>query len=337
MSHMSPGHYPEVRLRRLRQSAALRDLSAEVRLHVKHFIQPLFLCEGQNIREPIDSMPGVYRYSLDQALIESAEIQALGIPCVALFPALAASKKTPFADAAFEEDALIPQAIRAIKRACPDLALMVDIALDPYTSHGHDGVLDDRGQVDNDVTIVLLKRQALIYAEAGADILAPSDMMDGRIGAIRSVLEANAYPHVVIMAYAAKYASKLYAPYREAVLSSLQLGVASKATYQMQIGNAREAMRELSLDVAEGADILMIKPGMLYLDIVAKAVERFDLPIAVYQVSGEYAMLELAIRQGVLSEEAILESLLCIKRAGARMILTYFAKRMAQGLLYFAS
>ncbi|MFM8454286.1 MAG: porphobilinogen synthase [Gammaproteobacteria bacterium] len=329
---MHHGQYPEVRLRRLRQSQALRDLCTETRLHVKNLIWPLFICEGHNIHEPIHSMPGVFRYSLDRALQELGEARALGLPAVALFPALPPAKKTAFAEAAFAKDALLPQAIAAIKQDFPDLALMVDVALDPYTSHGHDGILNAKGDVDNDATIELLKDQALIYAQAGADILAPSDMMDGRIGAIRQALENKGQHNALIMAYSAKYASKFYGPFREAVRSGAHLKGASKASYQMPVGNHREALRELALDVAEGADIVMIKPGMPYLDVVWHARQCLELPIAIYQVSGEYSMLKLALEAGVLQEEAVLEAALCMKRAGADMIITYFAKQIA-GLL----
>lgn len=301
----------------------------ETLLSPAHLIQPLFVAEG-DLQGPVSSMPGVERLDLVALVRECEELQRLGVGCVALFPVIPQALKQEDGAEALNPEGLVPRAVKAVKKACPGLAVMVDVALDPFTTHGHDGVLDASGDVANDATVEVLRRQALVYARAGADILAPSDMMDGRIGQIREVLERDSQKNVLILSYAAKYASSFYGPFREAVGSSRNLGKADKRSYQMDPANTDEALREVALDIAEGADIVMVKPGMPYLDVVRRVKERFQVPVAAYQVSGEYAMLHAAIANGWLDRRsALMEALLCFRRAGADLILTYYAKQAA--------
>ena len=289
------------------------------------------MLEGNNRREAIESMPGIERLSIDQLLIEAKELVELGVPAVAIFPVTPADKKSLLAEEAYNDDALAQRTVRALKAAYPELGVITDVALDPFTVHGQDGIIDEDGYVINDVTTEILVKQALSHAEAGADVVAPSDMMDGRIGAIREALEANGHIHTRIMAYSAKYASSYYGPFRDAVGSAGNLKGADKKTYQMDPANSDEAIREVALDLQEGADMVMVKPGMPYLDIVRRVKDEFGVPTFAYQVSGEYAMHKAAIDNGWLAEEAtIMESLLAFKRAGADGILTYFAKHAAQ-------
>lgn len=325
--------FPKTRLRRLRCATFSRRLAAENRLTVDDLIYPLFVMEGENQREMIVSMPGVSRMTLDLLLQEAEELVRLNIPAIALFPVISSAAKTLFAEEAYNPEGLIQRAVRLLKHAFPALGVITDVALDPYTSHGQDGVLNESGYVVNDQTLAILTKQALSHAEAGADIVAPSDMMDGRIGAIRDALEAAGFVNTSILAYSAKYASNFYGPFREAVGSAAALGKADKFQYQVSPCNADEALHEVALDLAEGADIVMIKPGMPYLDIVKQTKETFRVPTFVYQVSGEYAMIKAAAERGWLDERAIvMESLLAMKRAGADAILTYFAKQVAEWL-----
>lgn len=325
--------YPQTRPRRMRRDAFSRRLMREHRLSCDDLIWPLFVCEGTNRREAVASMPGVERLSLDLLLAEAERAVALGIPALALFPVIDPAGKTAQAEEAFNPDGLVPRALRALKSAHPELGLITDVALDPYTSHGQDGLIDDAGYVLNDETIEVLVKQALCHAAAGADMVAPSDMMDGRIGAIRAALEQTGHSLTRILAYSAKYASAFYGPFRDAVGSGVSLGKADKRTYQMDPANGDEALREIALDLSEGADMVMIKPGMPYLDIVRRVKERFGVPTAVYQVSGEYAMLKAAAHNGWLDErQVVLEALLGCKRAGADAILTYYAPQVAQWL-----
>ncbi|MCA1931383.1 porphobilinogen synthase, partial [Rheinheimera sp.] len=291
---------------------------------------PMFIVEGENQRQAIPSMPGIERLSLDLLLTEAKELAALGIPAIAIFPVTAAEKKSLLAEEAYNPDALAQRAVRMLKQHVPELGVITDVALDPFTTHGQDGIIDDDGYVLNDITTDILVKQALSHAEAGADIVAPSDMMDGRIGAIRSALEAEGYVNTKIMAYSAKYASAYYGPFRDAVGSAGNLKGGNKKSYQMDPANSNEALREVALDLEEGADMVMVKPGMPYLDIVRRVKDEFGVPTFAYQVSGEYAMHMAAIQNGWLAEEAIvMESLLAFKRAGADGILTYFAKKAA--------
>ena len=324
--------YPTVRPRRMRRDAFSRRLMREHTLTKADLIYPVFVCPGQAIREPVPSMPGVNRLSLDLLLQEAEQVVAAGIPMLALFPVIPAALKTPTAEEAWNPDGLTHTTIRALKAAFPELGVMTDVALDPYTSHGQDGLLDAEGYVDNDSTLAALVQQALSQAQAGADVVAPSDMMDGRIGAIRQALEQAGYVNTRILAYSAKYASAFYGPFRDAVGSAAQLGAGSKETYQMDPANSDEALHEVALDLAEGADMVMVKPGMPYLDIIRRVKDQFGRPTLAYQVSGEYAMLQGAINQGWLTEAAVEESLLAFKRAGADGVLTYFALRVAQRL-----
>ncbi len=323
--------FPHTRMRRMRQTRFSRRLIAETRLTVDDLIYPMFIVEGQNRLEPVLSMPGITRMSVDLLLNEAKELVELGIPAIALFPVIDSSKKSLLAEEAYNAEGLVQRAVRQLKTAYPDLGIITDVALDPYTSHGHDGILDDKDDVLNDETIAVLIKQALSHAAAGADIVAPSDMMDGRIGAIREALEAALFTHTRILAYSAKYASHFYGPFRDAVGSGAALGKADKSQYQMDPRNKDEALHEVALDLQEGADIVMIKPGMPYLDIVQQTKEKFRVPTFVYQVSGEYAMLKAAAERGWLDEKAVvMESLIAIKRAGADAILTYFAKEAAK-------
>ncbi|MFA5900594.1 MAG: porphobilinogen synthase [Hyphomicrobium sp.] len=327
------GAYPTVRLRRARTTPWSRRLVAEHRLMVDDLIWPLFVIDGTNKRVPVASMPGVERLSIDNIVAAAEQAVALGIPAIALFPNTEPKLRSDDGREAFNPDNLVCRATRAVKEAGLDIGIILDVALDPYTSHGHDGLI--RGdEIANDETIEALVRQSLVQAEAGADILAPSDMMDGRVGAIRSALEENAYSNTLIMAYAAKYASAFYGPFRDAVGSSVTLASSNtqrdKRSYQMDPANSHEALREVALDLAEGADMIMVKPGMAYLDIVRRVAETFHVPTFAYQVSGEYAMLQAAAAAGWLDGEAVMmESLLSFKRAGASGILTYFAPRAA--------
>ncbi len=324
--------FPMTRLRRLRTDDWSRRLVRENHLEAADLIYPVFVHEGENHRAAVASMPGVDRLSIDLLIEEAREVQALGIPVIALFPVVPRDRKSPGGEEACNPDGLAQNAVRAIREACPGLGVMTDVALDPFTSHGQDGILDDEGYIDNDVTLETLVRQAVSQAEAGVDIVAPSDMMDGRIGAIRHALEAGGFHKTRIMAYSAKYASAFYGPFRDAVGSAGNLGDGDKMTYQMDPANTDEALHEVALDIEEGADMVMVKPGMPYLDIVRRVKDTFGMPTMVYQVSGEYAMQMAAIEKGWLSEAVIAESLIAMKRAGADAILTYFAKRIAQQL-----
>ncbi len=318
--------YPMGRPRRLRRDEFTRNLVREHALSVNDLIYPVFVLDGQSRREAVASMPGVERLSLDLLLPVAEECVRLGIPVMALFPVIDASLKTPDGQEAHNPEGLVPRVVRELKKRFPGLGVMTDVALDPYTSHGQDGVLDATGYILNDETVEILERQALTQAQAGVDIVAPSDMMDGRIGAIRSVLEANRLVHTRIMAYSAKYASAFYGPFRDAVGSSANLGKSDKKVYQMDPGNTDEALREVALDIAEGADMVMVKPGMPYLDVVRRVKDEFRVPTFAYQVSGEYAMLKAAAQNGWLDHDAVMmESLLGFKRAGADGVLTYFA------------
>lgn len=325
-----PTQFPITRKRRLRTCSNIRALVAENRLSASDLVLPVFVLDGENRQEAVPSMPAVYRYSLDKLLEKIPHWLSLGICAIAPFPVIDASLKTPLAEAAYDKNGLIPRLIRQIKSQYPNLLLITDIALDPYTSHGQDGIIDENGYILNDITIETLIKQALTHAEAGADIIAPSDMMDGRIGRIRTALEANAHYTTKILAYSAKYASAFYGPFRDAVGSSANLGQADKNTYQMQPSNGDEALHEVALDISEGADIVMIKPASSYLDILWRIKQEFAYPTAAYQVSGEYAMLVAAAENGWLDRrKTVLESLICLKRAGADFILTYFAEEAA--------
>ena len=328
-----PGNFPATRLRRMRRDDFSRRLLRETRLSADDFIYPLFVREGKRQREAVASMPGIERVSIDEALKEAAELMQLGIPALALFPVTPADKKSLDAAEAYNPEGLVQRAVRALKKEFPELGVITDVALDPFTTHGQDGIIDNSGYVLNDESLEVLVRQALSHAEAGADMVAPSDMMDGRVGAIRGALEKHAFKNTRILAYSAKYASSFYAPFRDALGSAASLGKDSKHTYQMDPANSDEALREVALDLAEGADMVMVKPGLPYLDIVRRVKDKFGAPTCVYQVSGEYAMLMAAVHNGWLDEKSgVLETLLAIKRAGADAILTYFAKRAAQWL-----
>ena len=320
--------FPLTRLRRNRQSANLRALVAENALSSDDLIQPIFIKEGLKGKESIESLPGVSRLGLDVLNEEIRELESAGIKAIALFPVIDSSKKDDKGSESLNEDNLVSQTIKQIKEIS-EMVIISDVALDPYTSHGHDGLINADGYVDNDLTLPVLTEQALVLAKAGADIIAPSDMMDGRVRSIRDAFEAKGYVNTLILSYAAKYSSKFYGPFREAVGSSANLGVGSKDTYQMDVSNVKEALQEVAMDIEEGADIVMVKPGMPYLDIVKAVKDEFSIPTFAYQVSGEYAMLKGAIERGWLSEEAFMESLLCFKRAGADCILTYAAKEIA--------
>jgi porphobilinogen synthase len=324
MSALPP--FPASRPRRLRRDAFTRALVREHRLDASDLILPVFVRDGTNVVEDVASMPGVQRLSVDRLLGVAEQCSEMRIPVMALFPVIDARLKTPDGREATNPDGLVPRAVRAIKSRFPQLGVLTDVALDPFTSHGQDGLLDDTGYILNDETVQVLVRQALVQAEAGVDIVAPSDMMDGRIGAIRSALESAGRIHTRIMAYSAKYASAFYGPFRDAVGSAGNLGKSDKKVYQMDPANSDEALREVSLDIAEGADMVMVKPGMPYLDIVARVKQTFRMPTFVYQVSGEYAMLKAAAANGWLDHDAVMmESLLAFKRAGADGVLTYFA------------
>ena len=324
--------YPTTRMRRNRRDAFSRRLTRETELTVNDLIYPVFVIEGENAREPVESMPGIERLSIDLLVEEAATLVALDLPAIALFPKIPADQKTADGREACNPDGLIPRAVAAVKAAAPDLGIVTDAALDPYTSHGQDGVIDADGYVLNDPSVEILCEQARVCAEAGSDVIAPSDMMDGRVGAIRAMLEGRGLVNTRIMAYSAKYASGYYGPFRDAVGSASHLGKGDKATYQMDPANSDEALHEIALDLDEGADMVMVKPGMPYLDIVRRVKDRFGVPTFAYQVSGEYAMHMAAVANGWLDERVILESLVCLKRAGADGILTYFGKRIAERL-----
>ena len=326
-------HYPIIRKRRMRKDDFSRRLMRENNLSADDFIYPVFVLEGEQQREPVESMPGINRLSIDLLLDEAKQVVDLGIPAIALFPVTPLTAKSDDASAAWNSDGLVQRAIRALKKALPELGVITDVALDPYTSHGQDGLLDEQGYVTNDETVAALVKQALSHAEAGADVVAPSDMMDGRIGAIREAFESHGYLNTRILAYAAKYASSFYGPFRDAVGSAGNLGGGNKYSYQMDPANSNEALHEVALDIDEGADMVMIKPGMPYLDIVQRVSQELQFPTFVYQVSGEYAMLKAAGQQGWIDEKAcVLEALLSMKRAGADGILTYYAIAAAQWL-----
>ena len=326
---MSRGQYPSTRMRRTRMADFSRRMVAETRLDCADLIWPLFVIEGTAQREPIASMPGVFRHSIDLLVEQAARAVALNIPAIAVFPSIDSSLKDAAGSLARDGDNLVCRAVAAVKAAYPDLGIICDVALDPFTSHGHDGLLRD-GVVLNDETVAILCEQAVHQANAGCDIIAPSDMMDGRVGAIRAALDDAGHQNVQIMAYAAKYASGFYGPFRDAVRAGASLGKAGKSTYQMDPANSDEAMHEIALDLAEGADMVIVKPGMPYLDILARAKAEFGVPCIAYQVSGEYAMLCGAFDQGWLDRDrTILESMICFKRAGADAVLTYFAPEIA--------
>lgn len=332
-SHPGPGAYPATRLRRMRADDFTRRLMRETALTVDDLIYPVFIMEGKNRREPVSSMPGVERRSLDLLAQEARAAAELGIPALALFPVVPKEKKTADGREAFNPEGLVQVAAQAVKDAAPRLGVIADVALDPFTTHGHDGVLDDQGRVANDATIEVLVKQALSQAAAGVDIIAPSDMMDGRIGAIRQALDANGHENARLLAYSAKYASGFYDPFRDALGAGADLGEEGKQTYQMDPANSDEALREVALDIQEGADMVMVKPGLPYLDIVHRVKAEFRMPTFVYSVSGEYAMLKAAADQGWLDEKtAALEVLRACKRAGADGILSYFARQAAEWL-----
>jgi porphobilinogen synthase len=323
--------YPSSRARRLRRDAFTRALVCESRLGPQDFILPVFVLNGSQQQQDVASMPGVQRRSVDLLFAQAEECLALGVPVMALFPVIDPALKTPDGREALNPEGLVPRTVQALKKRFPELGLLTDVALDPYTSHGQDGLLDDSGYILNDPTVALLKQQALLHAQAGVDIVAPSDMMDGRIGAIRQTLEASGAIHTRIMAYSAKYASAFYGPFRDAVGSKGNLGKADKKVYQMDPGNSDEALREVALDIAEGADMVMVKPGMPYLDIVRRVKDQFRMPTFAYQVSGEYSMIKAAAANGWLDHDAVMmESLLAFKRAGADGVLSYFALHAAR-------
>jgi porphobilinogen synthase len=333
MKITAQAQFPSTRMRRLRRHEFIRRLVAESRLSVEDLICPVFVLEGERQRQAVPSMPGVERVSVDELLRDAEKWHALGLPAVALFPVTAADAKTDDGSEAWNAEGLAQRAVHALKAELPGLGVITDVALDPFTTHGQDGIIDETGYVLNDVTVEALARQAISHADAGADMVAPSDMMDGRIGRIRAALEAAGHVNTGILAYSAKYASSFYGPFRDAVGSAASLGSGNKYGYQMDPGNSDEAIREVALDIAEGADVFMVKPGMPYLDIVRRVKAELGVPTFVYQVSGEYAMLKAAAANGWLDERAVvLESLLSMKRAGADGILTYFAPAVARWL-----
>ena len=321
--------FPTTRLRRNRSTGFIRKLVSENKIDTSDLIYPMFLIDGKNKIEPIDSMPGIVRHSLDNFLKEAEEVYRLGVPAIAIFPNIEASLRDAEGSEATNREGLVPKAVREIKKHLPELGVMTDVALDPYTNHGHDGLLSDSGYILNDETVKVLCEQALVCAEAGADIIAPSDMMDGRVGEIRNRLDLNHLNLTLIMAYSAKYASKYYGPFRDAVGANNTLK-GDKKTYQMDPANSDEALHEIALDLSEGADMVMVKPGLPYLDVIKRVKDKFDVPVFAYQVSGEYSMHKAAIDKGWIDKEVIFETLMCFKRAGATGILTYFAKEFAQ-------
>ena len=329
----STGSFPARRMRRMRRDTFSRELMAENRLHASDLIYPVFILEGENKRESVASMPGVERLTVDLLIEQLISLHALGLQMIALFPVIDLDKKSLLAEESCNDEGLVPRAIHRIREALPELGIMTDIALDPYTSHGQDGILDEDGYVLNDVTVEILAKQALTHARAGAQVVAPSDMMDGRIGVIRDALEQGGYTNIRIMSYAAKYASSFYGPFRDAVGSSSNLAGGNKYSYQMDPANSNEALHEVALDIEEGADMVMVKPGMPYLDIIRRVKDSFMVPTYAYQVSGEYAMLMAAIENGWLDETSVVsESLLSFKRAGADGVLTYFAPKVLEWL-----
>jgi porphobilinogen synthase len=333
MSDRETGEFPRTRMRRMRRDEFSRRLMREHTLSADNLIYPMFVIEGSKRREPVASMPGVERVTIDELVREAESLVELNIPALALFPVTPPEAKSLDGKEAWNPNGLAQRAVKAVKQAFPQLGVITDVALDPFTTHGQDGILDESGYVLNDVTVEALVKQALSHADAGADVVAPSDMMDGRIGAIREALEVAGHTNTRILAYAAKYASSFYGPFRDAVGSAGNLGKGNKYSYQMDPANSDEALREVALDLAEGADMIMVKPGLPYLDIVRRVKDEFGAPTFVYQVSGEYAMLMAAIQNGWLDERAvILEALLSIRRAGADGVLTYFAKRAAKWL-----
>jgi len=333
MSSIVTGQYPNSRMRRMRRDPFSRALMRENTLTAADLIYPVFILDGENQRQQVASMPGVERVSVDLLLKVAEECVSLGIPVLALFPVIDASLKTYDGVEATNPDGLVPRAVRALKQQFPQLGILTDIALDPYTTHGQDGLPDENGYIVNEKTIEMLTRQALTHAEAGVDVVAPSDMMDGRIGVIRAALEERGFIHTRIMAYSAKYASAFYGPFRDAVGSAANLGKADKNTYQMDPANSDEALREVALDLAEGADMVMVKPGMPYLDVVRRVKDEFRVPTFAYQVSGEYAMLKAAAQNGWLDHDKVMmESMMAFKRAGADGVLTYFALDVARKL-----
>jgi porphobilinogen synthase len=333
MTGHNANSFPATRLRRMRRDDFSRRLMRETQLTADALIYPVFVVEGSSQRQPVASMPGVERLSIDELLCECAALTALRIPAIAIFPVTPEDRKSLDAREAWNPEGLAQRAVRAVKKEFPQLGVITDVALDPFTTHGQDGLIDASGYVQNDLTVETLVRQARSHADAGADVVAPSDMMDGRIGAIREAFEGAGLVHTRILAYSAKYASSFYGPFREAVGSAAQLGKGGKHTYQMDPANSDEALREVALDIAEGADMVMIKPGLPYLDIVRRVKDRFGMPTFVYQVSGEYAMIMAAANNGWIDQRAVaLEALVSIKRAGADGILTYFAKRAAEWL-----
>lgn len=327
------GQFPARRMRRMRRDDFSRRLMREHTLTPNDFIYPVFVLEGQNKREPVSSMPGVERLSLDLLMPVAEDCLKLGIPALALFPVIDAGLKTLGAEEAFNPEGLVPRTVVALKNRFPELGIITDIALDPYTSHGQDGLLDDSGYVMNDETVAVLARQAVTHAQAGADVVAPSDMMDGRVAALRAALEEAGHIHTRILAYAAKYASSFYGPFRDAVGSAANLGKGNKTTYQMDPANSDEALWEVGMDLQEGADMIMVKPGLPYLDVIRRVKDAYGAPTYAYQVSGEYAMLKAAVQNGWLDERAcVLEALVAFKRAGADGVLTYFARDAARWL-----
>lgn len=324
--------FPNSRLRRNRYNEFSRRLVRETTLSANDLIYPMFVVEGKGQQIPVDAMPGIYRYSIDELVKEAQIIARLGIPAVALFPNVEPNVRTLDGSEAYNPDSLICRTVRALKDALPELGIITDAALDPYTTHGQDGIINDDGYVLNDITVEALRKQALACAQAGADVIAPSDMMDGRVGAIRAALDDQDFINTQILAYSAKYASAYYGPFRDAVGSTNALGKGNKMTYQMDPANTHESLHEVALDIDEGADMVMVKPAMAYLDIIHRVKERFQMPTLAYQVSGEYTMHKMSIMQGYLNESVVEESLIAIKRAGADAILTYFAKDVAKRL-----
>ncbi|MDH3266303.1 MAG: porphobilinogen synthase [Gammaproteobacteria bacterium] len=325
--------FPATRMRRTRRSAALRELTAETRLGSSDLVYPVFVLDGEGRSEPVESMPGIFRQSIDGLLKEAGEAKALGIPAIALFPVIDTKQKSPNGDECANPDGLVQRTVRTLKQELPDLAVITDVALDPYTTHGQDGIIDESGYVLNDETVDMLVRQAVSHADAGVDVVAPSDMMDGRIVAIRNALESKGHPNTVILAYAAKYASCFYGPFRDAVGSAANLAGGDKRNYQMNPANSDEALHEIGLDLAEGADMVMVKPALPYLDVIRRVRDEYQVPTLAYQVSGEYAMLKAAGQHGWLDERsAVLEALLSIRRAGACGILSYFSIQAARWL-----
>ena len=324
--------FPETRMRRIRKNSGLREMLAETNLSKTDLIQPIFIKEDLSGAEAIKTMPGINRFGLDILNDEVGKIVDLGIKSIAVFPVINEEKKDESGSQATIDDNFICHAISSIKKSYPDLMVIADVALDPYTNHGHDGLLDETGDVDNDLTLPVLKEQAVVLAKAGTDIIAPSDMMDGRIKIIRDALEQNDFINTLILAYSAKFSSKFYGPFKDAVESAKFFGDKTKDTYQMPVGNINEALNEVALDIREGADIVMVKPGMPYLDIIKAVKDEFKVPTFAYQVSGEYSMLKIAVETGLLNDDVIKESLLSFKRAGADCILTYFASEIAQDL-----